>query len=170
MRVPAGLPILAPAGIHIRGTILSASTDTASDAAGISIQTAEHLIPVTPVHEATRTAPQTMLIRGRNECMDRRRLTWHARGVWEKVTTGAQDEGQKAASKGAFTYGRLSAIKPAQMSSLHAAVPFKHQDALDAAWWEVGRIGGTLRGEAEPQPFLDPELEALKKTMRPGSL
>ena len=45
-------------------------------------------------------------------------------------------------------------------------VPFKHQDALEAARWEVERIGRAMRGEDEPQPTLDPELEALKKRMR----
>jgi ribosomal protein L16/L10AE len=45
-------------------------------------------------------------------------------------------------------------------------VPSKHQDALDAARWEVERIGRAIRGEEAPQPTLDPELEALKKRMR----
>lgn len=45
-------------------------------------------------------------------------------------------------------------------------VPFKHQDALEAARWEVERIGRAMRGEETPQPTLDPELEALKKRMR----
>ncbi|WIG19338.1 helicase-related protein [Kocuria rosea] len=45
-------------------------------------------------------------------------------------------------------------------------VPFKHQEALEAARWEVERIGRAMRGEDEPQPTLDPELEALKKRMR----
>lgn len=45
-------------------------------------------------------------------------------------------------------------------------VPFKHQEALEAARWEVERIGRAMRGEETPQPSLDPELEALKKRMR----
>ncbi|MFF0991640.1 hypothetical protein [Kocuria nitroreducens] len=45
-------------------------------------------------------------------------------------------------------------------------VPFKHQEALDAARWEVERIDRAMRGEETPQPTLDPELEALKKRMR----
>lgn len=45
-------------------------------------------------------------------------------------------------------------------------VPFKHQEALEAARWEVERIDRAMRGEEEPQPSLDPELEALKKRMR----
>ncbi len=45
-------------------------------------------------------------------------------------------------------------------------VPFKHQEALDAARWEVERIDRAMRGEQTPQPTLDPELEALKKRMR----
>lgn len=45
-------------------------------------------------------------------------------------------------------------------------VPFKHQEALEAARWEVERIGRAMRGEGTPQPTLDPELEALKKRMR----
>lgn len=45
-------------------------------------------------------------------------------------------------------------------------VPFKHQETLDAARWEVERIDRAMRGEQTPQPTLDPELEALKKRMR----
>ncbi|MCC5781730.1 hypothetical protein CRM73_01970 [Kocuria sp. CCUG 69068] len=45
-------------------------------------------------------------------------------------------------------------------------VPFKHQEALESARWEVERIGRAMRGEETPQPTLDPELEALKKRMR----
>ncbi|WP_442910118.1 helicase-related protein [Kocuria sp. cx-116] len=45
-------------------------------------------------------------------------------------------------------------------------VPFKHQDALEAARWEAERIGRAMRGEQTPQPTLGPELEALKKRMR----
>lgn len=45
-------------------------------------------------------------------------------------------------------------------------LPFKHQDALDAARWEVERIDRTMRGEDQPPPILDPKLEALKNRMR----
>ncbi|WP_270451710.1 helicase-related protein [Kocuria marina] len=45
-------------------------------------------------------------------------------------------------------------------------VAFKHQDALEAARWEVERIGRAMRGEDTPQPSLDPDLEALKRRMR----
>lgn len=45
-------------------------------------------------------------------------------------------------------------------------VPFKHQDALEVARWEVERTGRAMRGEEAPQPSRAPELEALKKRMR----
>lgn len=41
-----------------------------------------------------------------------------------------------------------------------AGVSFKHQDAQEAARWEVERIGRAMRGEEMPQPSLDPDLEA----------
>jgi hypothetical protein len=44
--------------------------------------------------------------------------------------------------------------------------PFRHQDALEAARWEVERIDRQMRGEDQPQPTLDAELEVLKKQMR----
>ena len=44
--------------------------------------------------------------------------------------------------------------------------PFKHQEALEAARWDVERIDRGMRGENAPEPTLDAELLVLKKTMR----
>ncbi|MEX5265898.1 helicase-related protein [Kocuria sp. CPCC 205231] len=62
---------------------------------------------------------------------------------------------------------RLASARQESVDAREALdVPFKHQEALEAARWEVERIGRAMRGEETPQPTLDPELEALKKRMR----
>ena len=44
--------------------------------------------------------------------------------------------------------------------------PFKHEEALKSARWEVERIGRAMRGENNPQPTFDTDLEALRKSHR----
>ncbi|MCQ9165485.1 helicase-related protein [Arthrobacter sp. STN4] len=44
--------------------------------------------------------------------------------------------------------------------------PFKHEEALKSARWEVERIGREMRGEEAPQPTFDAELEALRRSQR----
>ncbi|MBO0910110.1 helicase [Arthrobacter sp. zg-ZUI122] len=43
--------------------------------------------------------------------------------------------------------------------------PFKHTEALEAARWEVERIGRAMRGEKNPEPTLDPQLDKFKRLM-----
>lgn len=59
-----------------------------------------------------------------------------------------------------------SARQEAEDARAALEVPFKQQDALEAARWEVERIDRAMRGDEEPQPSLDPELESLKKRTR----
>ena len=44
--------------------------------------------------------------------------------------------------------------------------PFKYSEALEVAKWEVERITRTMNGEENPQPTLDPELQAHRRQMR----
>lgn len=44
--------------------------------------------------------------------------------------------------------------------------PFKHGKALEAAKWDVERIGRAMRGEDPAQTTLAPDLEALKRATR----
>ncbi|WP_253907994.1 helicase-related protein [Arthrobacter sp. H20] len=44
--------------------------------------------------------------------------------------------------------------------------PFKHTEALEAARWDVERIGREMRGEDAAQTSLTPDLEELKRHMR----
>ena len=47
--------------------------------------------------------------------------------------------------------------------------PFKHADALHKARWDVERIGREMRGEDNPQPTFDAELETMQKIQRANS-
>lgn len=44
--------------------------------------------------------------------------------------------------------------------------PFKHEDALKAARWDVERIGRQMSGEETPQPTFDAEFETIRRLQR----
>lgn len=48
--------------------------------------------------------------------------------------------------------------------------PFKHEDALRAARWDVERIGRQMSGEEAPQPTFDAEFETIRRLQRASFL